>query len=376
MERPGDSFQDGSALAGGLHRREQHAHTPADDNRAQILVISPKRQVRDRLTGFLASNGCGVRSVRSASDARSMLHECAVDLALIDAALGESAALELCSEFSRHEPGVLTIILSDAPTLDLAMQAMRHGAIDLIPSGIDSAELFGHINAGLNRTQSLRERERRALRLRGLCLRLNSARQEVSRHVGELCSDLVEAYQDLSTQLDHISMSSELNCLLRQELDLEALLRTTLEYLLSKVGSTNAAIFLPSSTGEFSLGAYVNYDRSREEAEVMLDQLASAFAPKFEDRTGSVWIRQTDELELWMEDESHWLEDCETLVVPCHEGGECLAVLTAFRKRHTPFTEADRIIIETLGKLFGKQLARVIGIHHRHIPKDKWGTAE
>ncbi|RME22363.1 MAG: serine/threonine protein kinase [Deltaproteobacteria bacterium] len=266
--------------------------------------------------------------------------------------------------------------IPDAPTLDLAIQAMRHGAIDLIPAGIDSAELFEHIHAGLNRTQSLRERERRALRLRGLCLRLNSARQEVSRHVGELCSDLVEAYQDLSTQLDHIGMSSELNCLLRQELDLEALLRTTLEYLLSKVGSTNAAIFLPSSTGEFSLGAYVNYDRAREEAEVMLDHLASAFAPRFEDQTGSVWIRQADELELWMGDESHWLEDCETLVVPCHEGGECLAVLTAFRKRHTQFTDADRIIIETLGKLFGKQLARVISIHHRHIPKDKWGAGE
>lgn len=374
MERPGDSFQDVSALAGGLNPEQQCA--PADDNRVQILVISPKRQVRDGLTGFLSSNGCGVRSVASASDARSLLHECAVDLALIDSAMGDSTALELCREFSGHEPGVLAILLSDEPTLDLATRAMRNGAIDLVKTSINSTELFEHINSGLNRTQSLRERERRALRLRGLCLRLNSARQEVSRHVGELCSDLVEAYQDLSTQIDHIGMSSELNCLLRQELDLETLLRTTLEYLLSKVGSTNAAIFLPSSTGEFSLGAYVNYDRAKEEAEIMLDQLASAFAPKFEDQTGPVWIRELDELELWMEEESHWLEDCETLVVPCHEGGECLAVLTAFRKRRTPFTQTDRVIIETLGKLFGKQLARVIGIHHRHVPKDRWGEDE
>lgn len=374
MERQGDSFPDVPALSGEFNPGVQPIG--ADDNRAQILIVSPKRQVRDRLAGLLTTHGCGVRTVTNTSDARSLLSECAVDLALIDCALGNPAAFELCRVCAEHEPGVLTILLTSQPTLEDAVCAMRHGAVDMVPVNIDSAELFERINDGLDRAQNLRERERRALRLRGLCLRLNSARQEVSRHVGELCSDLVEAYQDLSTQIDHIGMTSELNCLLRQELDLETLLRTTLEYLLSKVGSTNAAIFLPSSSGEFSLGAYVNYDRSKDEAEVMLDHLASALAPKFEDQTSPVWLREPAELELWMEEEAHWLDDCQTMVVPCHEGGECLAVLTAFRKRRTPFSETDRVIIETLGKLFGKQLARVIGIHHRHVPKDKWGEVD
>lgn len=371
MERPGDSFQDVRAIGGEYDPHAEQIPAPAEDNRAQILVISSKRQVRDRLTGLLSSHGCGVRSATSSADARSLLQECSIDLALIDCAMGD--AFELCRECAEHEPSILTILLSNEPKLDDALTAMRNGAVDLVPTSIDSNELFDRINQGLDRAQTLRERERRALRLRGLCLRLNSARQEVSQHVGELCSDLVEAYQDLSTQIDHIGMSSELNCLLRQELDLETLLRTTLEFLLSKVGSTNAAIFLPSSTGEFSLGAYVNYDRAKEEAEVMLDQLASVLAPKFEKHARPVWLREPEDLDLWMEEESYWLEDCETFVVPCHEGGECLAVLTAFRKRRTPFSDADRVIIETLGKLFGKQLARVIGIHHRHLPKEKWG---
>ena len=75
-------------------------------------------------------------------------------------------------------------------------------------------------------------------------------------------------------QMKNIALASELNTIFRQELDLESLLRTVLEYTLRKVGSTNAAIFLPSSTGDFTLGAYVNYDCPRDTAETLLDHLA------------------------------------------------------------------------------------------------------
>ena len=54
-----------------------------------------------------------------------------------------------------------------------------------------------------------------------------------------------------------------------------------LEFTLSKIGSTNAAIFLPTSSGDYSLGAYVNYDIPRDGIEIMLDQLADVLAPNF-----------------------------------------------------------------------------------------------
>jgi DNA-binding response OmpR family regulator len=346
------------------------------ENSAQILIVSARPQIRDRIGEILAESDCSVRAVVGADQARSLMLEGFVDLVLIDRAIGENEAFELCATCSGSEPGVVTILLVDNPSFDDAIQAMRCGAVDLLRSDISSAQLFEHVNSGLDRARHLRKRERRALRLRGLCLRLNAARQEVSQHVGELCSDLVEAYQDLSGQIEHIGIASELNSLLRQELDLECLLRTTLEYLLSKIGSTNAAIFLPSSTGEFSLGAYVNYDRAKDEAEVMLDHLAAVLAPRFEKRTDSVWLRDAKQVEDCLEDESHWLEDSQTLIVPCHDSGECLAVLVAFRDRNAPFVEEDLRTIEVLGDLFGRQLARVINIHHRHMPKDEWGLDE
>jgi FixJ family two-component response regulator len=342
------------------------------ENRAQIIIVSSRRQVRDRLSAFLADVECDVQLVSTVEQAHTIMDSRVTDLMMIDRALGETEPFELCLRAASAEPGVVTILLADLPNMDDALRAMRSGAVDLVPSDIGSTQLFDHVNSGLDRAKHLRKRERRALRLRGLCLRLNAARQEVSQHVGELCSDLVEAYQDLSGQIEDISMTTELNSLLRQELDLECLLRTSLEYLLSRVGSTNAAIFLPSSSGEFSLGAYVNYDRAKDEAEVMLDHLAAVLAPRFEDHTETVWIRNPDAARAWLEEESHWLEDSETLVVPCHESGECLAVLVAFRDHKSPFTEEDRRTNELLGELFGRQLSRVINVHHRHMPKDDW----
>ena len=346
------------------------------ENSAQILIVSARQDLRSRIGELLSECDCSVRAVVGAEQAQALMLEGVVDLVLIDRAIGDHDTFDLCASCSGAEPGVVTIVLADDPSFEDAIQAMRSGAVDLLPSNIGSVELFEHVNAGLDRARHLRKRERRALRLRGLCLRLNAARQEVSQHVGELCSDLVEAYQDLSGQIDHIGIASELNSLLRQELDLECLLRTTLEYLLSKIGSTNAAIFLPSSSGEFSLGAYVNYDRAKDEAEVMLDHLAAVLAPRFEKRTDSAWLRDAEQVAACLEDESHWLEESETLIVPCHETGECLAVLIAFRDRNSPFVDEDHHTIEVLGDLFGKQLARVINVHHRHMPKNQWGLDE
>ena len=163
------------------------------ENSAEILIFSARRQVRDRINAFLANSGCDVRAVVSATQVQALMLDGVVDLVLIDRAIGEHEAFDLCTSCAGAEPGVVTILLADNPNLDDALQAMRAGAVDLLRSDISSAQLFEHVNSGRDLARHLRKRERRALRLRGLCLRLNAARQEVSQHVGELRSDLVEA---------------------------------------------------------------------------------------------------------------------------------------------------------------------------------------
>ena len=43
-------------------------------------------------------------------------------------------------------------------------------------------------------------------------------------------------------------------------LDVEGVLRRTMEWILRKLGPLNAAIYLPAGESQFSLGAYLNLD--------------------------------------------------------------------------------------------------------------------
>ena len=48
-------------------------------------------------------------------------------------------------------------------------------------------------------------------------------------------------------------------------------------------------------------------------------------------------------------------------------------MVTLFRDRHSGFGEEDVGMLNAIADLFAKQLARVIHIHHRHLPKEQWG---
>jgi len=181
------------------------------------------------------------------------------------------------------------------------------------------------------------------------------------------------SYRDLTEQMKHVAMAAELNAILRQELDLESLLRTVLEYALKKIGPTNAAIFLPATSGDFSLGAYVNYDCPKESAEMLLDHLVDIIAPAFENREDIAVMKGLGELRDEPGPGGEWLEESVITAFSCRQDGDCLAVVVLFRERRNPFPPAALQALKIIRELFGKQLARVIKMHHRHLPKNQWG---
>ncbi len=252
---------------------------------------------------------------------------------------------------------------------------MRAGACDLIPIASNCAESHRRMVNAVERSQRVRRRDARMDRLKKLCSKLNNARQEVSGQIGGLCTDLTQAYQDLTQQFGDVKITSELETLLRQELDIESLLRTLLEFTLSKVGPTNAAVFMPTSAGDYSVGAYVNYDIAKETAEIMLDQLADAIPESVENAEGVRAMSGKSELNEILGTSAYWVENSTMLTLSCQQDNECLAVLALFRDRSRSFTQDDVRMLEIIGELFGKQLARVIQTHHRHLPKDQWGLS-
>lgn len=173
--------------------------------------------------------------------------------------------------------------------------------------------------------------------------------------------------------MNQVKTTSEFTVLIRQELDIESLLRTTLEYVLGRSGPTNAAVFLPTTSGDFSLGAYVNYDCPKETVDILLDHMANVVAPRFENAPAPVHIATPEAMDDQLGDDAHWLGDSHVVAYPCRSGEETLAIVLLFRDSRSPYLKGFIEQLVTVGDLFAAQLARVIRIHHRHLPKDKWG---
>jgi len=342
---------------------------------ARVLMVSPRRSVRRRVSSLLRGRVESFEFVDNAASALEYINTSSTDLVIIERALGKDDGIELLETITTHHPMMVGVVLGAIHSADDAVRAMRAGACDLIPIGSSGADTARRMNEAVDRAQRVRRHDARVERLKKLCNKLNDARQEVSGQIGGLCSDLTEAYQDLTQQFGDVKISSELETLLRQELDIESLLRTLLEFTLSKIGPTNAAVFMPTSGGDYSVGAYVNFDIARETAEIMLDQLADAIPESVEHLDGVRAMSGRVEMTEMLGSSAYWVEDSTMMTITCREDGECLAVLALFRDRSRSFGEDDVRMLEIIGTLFGRQLARVIQTHHRHLPRDEWGLS-
>jgi DNA-binding response OmpR family regulator len=295
------------------------------------------------------------------------------DAVVTDCALPDGDGFVLAERAHTRQTPV--ILVAKRATIDLAACVMEHGAVDLIEHAtpVDS-DLARRILVLAERSRNRRvARSGQSRRL----FRLRSAQASDIRHLAQQTrasdSDLLQAHPELAEHMKNVTTVSEFKGLIRGELDIEQLLRTTLEFILARSGPTNAAVFLPTTSGDYSLGAYVNYDCPKETCDVLLDHLANAVAPRFENVRGMAHLTTPEQLDEYLDKDADWLHDSHVVGFPCLHGEECLAIFMLFRDQRSPFQQPLLEQVRTVGELFATQLARVIHIHHRHLPKNKWG---
>lgn len=338
----------------------------------RVLVIGESRAATSELAQVVRSAG------QADCEEADCMEEAAPALAGggFDVVVIRRSCVQAATQTLRHvvtlDPVARCVVCAPSAAVADAVEAMRAGAVDLLPDPPSETELLAAVAAAASRSRAQRDQGRRIERLKRICRRLNAARQQVTSQVDVLCNDLMGAYRELADQVSHVSLASEFGSIVQQELDVESLLRTSLEYMLTKTGPTNAAVFLPSNHTDFTLGAYVNYDCPRDTADVLLDHLADVIAPRFQDETEVVRFEDESELAERIGAEAAWLSESKVVVFSCRHEGECLAVMTLFRDRSTPFPDELVPQLKVMSDLFAKQLARVIRIHHRHLPDKQW----
>jgi hypothetical protein len=259
----------------------------------------------------------------------------------------------------------VVMIAADCDAMHV-MNYMRAGAADvLLPSDSttsNSARLIELADTAGSPDQAL--------------ARQSLVRDKLLQHLQTMCDHLSRTCKSLSDNMQNISVASEFNAVVRQELDMENLLRTVLELVLRKTGPTNAALFLPGVDGDFTLGAYANYDCSRESIDPMFDELAGVIGPKFEQLDAPIVMADVAQLRDQLGASSHWVEHSTMLIVSCKDAaGECRAVMTLFRDRRATFNESMIRTVGLMAGITGAQLERVVKTHNRHTQKSKWMNA-
>ncbi len=327
-------------MAGSPLNHDRNANAP--QHACRVLVVAGDAQRRAWVNKALKQDDCSCAGADSTAEALTILSkyeggsEAAFDAVVIDVPACTPAALKLVRALGLRR--VPALLICPHVTFDEAVAVMKAGATDIVGTDVKPRELTKRVRAAVKQKQTTPARK-------------NGAEKTMAATTTDEFTRLI-------------------NC----ELDVEALLRHALEFVLAKVGPTNAAVFLPGSTGEYALGAYVNLSCPKDTAEVMLDHLANIAAPRLESTVGILDVSDPAKLRSLIGEGADWLEQQRVLAFACRQENECLAVFMLFREKGQPFPLEATPVLTMIREEFGKQLARVIRIHHRHLPRDQWGA--
>lgn len=352
----------------------------------QVLIVASGAERRAALSRAIRGHDVLCRLADTQRDAMELVRRdsgdgmLAFEAVVLDTDRCGADALQFVKAMGDRR--IATVIVCPNVSFDEAVEAMRAGACDIVSSTVKPLELQRRIRTAIAQSRSQQEASAGSARRLGPVPQRSDNATPTSRpratKIGSgIGSGTGATSVDAGAAIGPRAIAgivSDFGAMVRQELDVETLLRQSLEFVLQQGGPTNAAVFLPGTTGDYALGAYVNFSCPKETAEVMLDHLANVAAPRLEHIYELAYCRTPKAIAEAIGDGSQWVQDGEMVAFTCRAGGEALAIFVLFRDRTNPFSDHFRKILSRIAPVFGAQLARVVRIHHRHLPHDQWGS--
>ncbi|MDB5293087.1 MAG: two component, sigma54 specific, transcriptional regulator, Fis family [Phycisphaerales bacterium] len=324
----------------------------------RVLIVDDEPALRE-LVEELVTDGvnCRVLTASNIAEARKILATSSVQLLITDVNLPDGDGTSLLPILQRHQPTASAIVITGAPSLDRAINAMREGALDFLPKPFTHAQLVDRTRKALDRQARLDKQERRFARLKVAVKRLNESRRTISRKVDLLCNDLITAYGDLSKQLDGVRTQEGFRKFIENAKDLEQLLCHAMDWMLRQLGYANVAVFLAGEDGEFQLGAYMKYTIAGDAP--VTDAIKRVLLPPTS-REGLLHLPAKDFQGQFTPAELTMLKTQDVLGVNCTYLGESLAAILFFRDQRSAFTADDESLLKAISPIFAVALASVV----------------
>ena len=126
----------------------------------RILVVDDEENVRFTFAAFLEDAGHQVRTAASRAETLRLLDDEAFDLVLLDITLGSDNGLDLLAEVRQRFPLCPVVMITGAPEIATATEALRRGAFDYIPKPLRQDTLLRVTRQALRQRELVEQRER------------------------------------------------------------------------------------------------------------------------------------------------------------------------------------------------------------------------
>jgi FixJ family two-component response regulator len=324
----------------------------------RVLIVDDEFDVVDFVSDALGRNiECNLTTAASMSEAGQIIENQGVDLLIVDLKLPDGDGAELVAALRKKHPLASAIVVTGAPSVETAVSALRHGAVDFLAKPFTVDEFLRCVRTALHRNAVSAKSEGRIDRLRVAVRRLNDARKLVTRKVDLLCNDLVTAYGDLSKQLDLVRTTESFRGAINSSDDLEQMLCHAMDWILRQMGYANVAIWLAGPEPDFQLGAYMKYTIAGEPplTEAMRGGILQVIR-----RDGMIHLGAADAAKILSPGETQYLHNQAMLGIHCTYLGESLAGIVLFRDGSKPFTAEDASTLRAIAPVFAVTLATLV----------------
>ena len=106
-----------------------------------VLIADDEPKVRQLLGQILAARSCTVRLAADGLDALSQFKEAPADVIITDIKMPRLTGFELLRELKRLDPLVNVVVITAFPSVEGAVEAMKHGACDFITKPFDVVQI-------------------------------------------------------------------------------------------------------------------------------------------------------------------------------------------------------------------------------------------
>lgn len=131
----------------------------------RILVVDDEESIRFTFDAFLTDAGYQVDTAPSLKEALSLAGSTSYDLVFLDILLGRESGMQMLRFMREHNPTCPVVMVTGAPEVATASEAVRLGAFDYLTKPVHQDELLRIARRALERKALLDEQETFRLRM-------------------------------------------------------------------------------------------------------------------------------------------------------------------------------------------------------------------